>query len=59
MDKGGKDKEIDDDAQDREMILTDSMCQEKEEEEDSPTLEIAGMYLYEDSKTTVTKVKKD
>ena len=40
------------------MALTDYMCQEKKEEQDSPALNIVSMHQFEDSKTTGKRAKK-
>ena len=36
----------------QEITLTDSMCREKKEEEDSSVMNIASMHQYKDSKAT-------
>ena len=41
------------------MTLTDLMCQEKTEQEDSPAFKIMLMHWYKDSKTTLKNTVED
>ena len=43
----------------REMTLTEYMCQENKEGEDSPALRIALIHQYKDSRNTLKRAKKN